>query len=123
MKKLLYLFLTVLIVACSDSDSPIVDDNTKIVDSWLKDVGDIDLGYDIIYRFNADGSGDVVSVYENETYLDPITWAIINTQLTIIFDNDQNQYENVYEYEFVSYNQLTLVPEEGGISIFNRIIE
>ena len=67
MKKLLYLFLTVLIVACSGDDS---NDGTTLtsqfVGSWLEENSSEESS--LTLEFNADGTG-----FQSQTFLGQTT--------------------------------------------------
>ena len=100
MKKLLYLFLTVLIVACSSDD----DSNSGVtlyaqfVGSWLLQYDEDDGSVVII--FNADGTGN-----DTETY-------------------DGIEEIEVVEYNFITNDQVRIIDiEDGETVILNRIAD
>ena len=124
MKKLVYLFLTVLIVACSgsDDDGNSCDNNTKFVGSWLYDDGDEEEPSVYIIEFNADGTGSSTETFDGESYTDLFTWCTTSTQLTF---NGGTQEESVGEYDFITNDILRLIDneEDGFTIILNRIVD
>ena len=123
MKKLIYLFLTVLIVACSssDDDGNSCDNNTKFVGSWLYDDGDEEEPSVYIFEFNADGTGSSTETFDGESYTDLFTWCTTSTQLTI---NGGTQEGDVVEYDFITNDILRLIVSEDGFTIIlNRIVD
>ena len=124
MKKLVYLFLTVLIVACSgsDDDGNSCDNNTKFVGSWLYDDGDEEEPSVYIFEFNADGTGSSTETFDGESYTDLFTWCTTSTQLTF---NGGTQEESVGEYDFITNDILRLIDneEDGFTIILNRIVD
>ncbi|MFB0942207.1 MAG: hypothetical protein QMB21_02170 [Patiriisocius sp.] len=122
MKKLVYLFLTVLIVACSgsDDDGNSCDNNTKFVGSWLYDDGDEEEPSVYIFEFNADGTGSSTETFDGESYTDLFTWCTTSTQFTFTFSSDTG----VGEYDFITNDILRLIDSEDGFTIIlNRIVD
>jgi len=122
MKKLVYLFLTVLIVACSgsDDDGNSCDNNTKFVGSWLYDDGDEEEPSVYIFEFNADGTGSSTETFDGESYTVLFTWCTTSTQFTFTFSSDTG----VGEYDFITNDILRLIDSEDGFTIIlNRIVD
>ena len=124
MKKLIYLFLTVLIVACSSDDDSngVVTLNAQFVGSWLLEFDD-DEGGSVIIEFNADGTGSDTEIYDGETSIDTFTWSTSNTQLTITYALDDSVVDiDEFEYNFITNDQVRLI-DSGGDDILNRIAD
>jgi hypothetical protein len=124
MKKLLYLFLTVLIVACSSDDS---NDGTTLtsqfVGSWLEESSSEESS--LTLEFNADGTGSSIEFYDGDTDTEVFSWSSTNTQLTVTFAPDD---VDVLQYEFITNDQLRLSYEDDDTGIifaftFNRIAD
>jgi hypothetical protein len=121
MKKILYLFLTLLIVGCSGDDS---NDgttlNSQFVGSWLLE-GTEEV-YSLIIEFNAEGTGSSTEIYDGTTEnVSLFTWSTTNTYLTITFSPDDNV--SVVEYEFITNDKLRIIDseDETDVAILNRI--
>jgi len=108
MKKLLYLFLTVLIVACSSDDS---NDGTTLtsqfVGSWLEESSSEESS--LTLEFNADGTGSSIEFYDGDTDTEVFSWSSTSTQLTVTFAPDD---VDVLQYEFITNDQLRLSYED-----------
>ena len=124
MKKLLYLFLTVLIVACSSDDS---NDGTTLtsqfVGSWLEENSSEESS--LTLEFNADGTGSSIEFYDGDTDTEVFSWSSTSTQLTVTFAPDD---VDVLQYEFITNDQLRLSYEDDDTGIifaftFNRIAD
>ncbi len=124
MKKLLYLFLTVLIIACSGDDS---NDGTTLtsqfVGSWLEENSSEESS--LTLEFNADGTGSSIEFYDGITDTEVFSWSSTSTQLTITFAPDD---VDVLQYEFITNDQLRLSYEDDDTGIifaftFNRIAD
>ena len=124
MKKLLYLFLTVLIVACSSDDS---NDgttlNSQIVGSWLEENSSEESS--LTLEFNADGTGSYIEFYDGDTDTEVFSWSSTSTQLTVTFGPDD---VDIFEYEFINNDQLRLSYEDDDTSetfsfTFNRVAD
>ena len=125
MKKLIYLFLTVLIVACSSDDDSngVVTLNAQFVGSWLLEFDD-DEGGSVIIEFNADGTGSDTEIYDGETSIDTFTWSTSNTQLTITYALDDSVVDiDEFEYNFITNDQVRLIDSGGYDNILNRIVD
>ena len=125
MKKLVYLFLTVLIVACSGSDDDSnagVTLNAQFVGSWLTEFDDED-GGSLILEFNADGTGSENEVYDDETYTEVFSWSTTSTLMTITYALDDGF---VAEYEFITDDQVKFTINEDDEAyevVFDRVID
>ena len=125
MKKLVYLFLTVLIVACSGSDDDSnagVTLNSQFVGSWLTEFDDED-GGSLLLEFNADGTGSENEVYDDETYTEVFSWSTTSTLMTITYALDDGF---VAEYEFITDDQVKFTINEDDEAyevVFDRVID
>ena len=118
MKKLIYLILTVLIVACSSDDS---NDgttlNSQFVGSWLDENSSEENG-SLTIEFNADGTGNAIEFYDGITDTEIFSWSSTSTQLTVTFAPDD---VDIFEYEFINYDQLRLRGHRRGWSIIHSV--
>ena len=125
MKKLIYLFLTVLIVACSSGDddsNSAVTLNAQFVGSWLLEYDDGDGSVVII--FNADGTGNDTETYDGDTYTSSFTWSTTSTLLTITDTQGDIEEVEVVEYNFITNDQVRIIDiEDGETVILNRIAD
>ena len=125
MKKLVYLFLTVLIVGCSSSDDDSnagVTLNAQFVGSWLTEFDDED-GGSLLLEFNADGTGSENEVYDDETYTEVFSWSTTSTLMTITYALDDGF---VAEYEFITDDQVKFTINEDDEAyevVFDRVID
>jgi hypothetical protein len=124
MKKLIYLFLTVLIVSCSSDDDSNsgVTLNAQFVGSWLTEFDDEE-GGSLILEFNADGTGSENEVYDDETYTEVFSWSTTSTLMTITYAPDV---EVVVEYDFITDDQVKFTindEDETYEIIFDRVID
>ena len=126
MKKLVYLFLTVLIVACSSSDddgnSGVSITDAQFVGSWLTEFDDED-GGSLLLEFNADGTGSENEVYDDETYTEVFSWSTTSTLMTITYALDDGF---VAEYEFITDDQVKFTINEDDEAyevVFDRVID
>ncbi|MDA9326063.1 hypothetical protein N9758_00410 [Flavobacteriaceae bacterium] len=127
MKKLIYLFLTVLIVGCSSSDDDNNNDgdndiNQNLVGTWVADF--VDPENNEVYgnttlTLNVDNTGSVLSVFtydgENEVYSATITWSSTTTTITFVYDDGQE--DDVLTYYFITDDQLSLTDTEDGFEV------
>ena len=123
MKKLTYLFLGLLIFACSSDDSS--DDNNDInqnlVGTWAGDFIDPEnnevYGYTTVV-LNANSTGSVLSVFTgdvDEVYSSTISWSSTATTLTFVYD-DGNE-DDVATYNFITDDQLRVTDTEDGYEV------
>jgi hypothetical protein len=125
MKKLIYLFLTVLIVACSSSDddgNSGVTLNAQFVGSWLTEFDDEE-GGNLLLEFNADGTGSENEVYDDETYTEVFTWSTTSTLMTVTYAPDD---VDELMYEFLTDDQVKFTINEDDEAyevVFDRVID
>ena len=124
MKKLIYLFLTVLIVACSSSDddgNSGVTLNAQFVGSWLTEFDD-DEGGSLLLEFNADGTGSENFVLDGETDTEVFTWSTTSTLMTVTYA--PNDVEELM-YEFLTDDRVRFFEDEDETFevIFDRVID
>ena len=125
MKKLLYLFLTVLIVACSGSDDDSnagVTLNAQFVGSWLTEFDDDD-GGSLLLEFNADGTGSENFVLDGESDTEVFTWSTTSTIMTVTYAPDD---VDELMYEFLTDDQVKFTINEDDETyeiIFDRVID
>ena len=125
MKKLVYLFLTVLIVACSSSDddgNSGVTLNAQFVGSWLTEFDDEE-GGNLLLEFNADGTGSENEVYDGETDTEVFTWSTTSTLMTVTYAPDD---VDELMYEFLTDDQVKFTINEDDETyeiIFDRVID
>ena len=123
MKKLVYLFLTVLIVACSssDDDGNSCDNNAQFVGSWLTEFDDDNDS--LLLEFNADGTGSDTEIYDGETDTDFFTWSTTSTIMTVTYAPDDVD-ELMYEFLTDDQVRFTINEEDGSEEIiFDRVID
>ena len=124
MKKLIYLFLTVLIVGCSsddDSNSNITL-NAQFVGSWLTEFDD-DEGGSLLLEFNADGTGSENFVLDGESDTEVFTWSTTSTIMTVTYAPDDVD-ERMYEFLTDDQVRFTSNDEDGSEEIiFDRVID
>lgn len=125
MKKLLYLFLTVLIVACSGSDDDSnagVTLNAQFVGSWLTEFDD-DEGGSLLLEFNADGTGSENFVLDGESDTEVFTWSTTSTIMTVTYAPDDVD-ELMYEFLTDDQVKFTINEDDGTYEIiFDRVID
>jgi hypothetical protein len=125
MKKLVYLFLTVLIVACSGSDDDSnagVTLNAQFVGSWLTEFDD-DEGGSLLLEFNADGTGSENFVLDGESDTEVFTWSTTSTIMTVTYAPDDVD-ELMYEFLTDDQVKFTINEDDGTYEIiFDRVID
>ena len=124
MKKLVYLFLTVLIVACSSSDddgNSGVTLNAQFVGSWLTEFDDEE-GGSLLLEFNADGTGSENFVLDGETDTEVFTWSTTSTLMTVTYAPDD---VDELMYEFLTDDRVRFFEDEDETFevIFDRVID
>ena len=124
MKKLVYLFLTVLIVACSGSDDDSnagVTLNAQFVGSWLTEFDD-DEGGSLLLEFNADGTGSENFVLDGESDTEVFTWSTTSTIMTVTYAPDD---VDELMYEFLTDDRVRFFEDEDETFevIFDRVID
>jgi len=124
MKKLIYLFLTVLIVGCSSDDDSNsgVTLNAQFVGSWLTEFDD-DEGGSLLLEFNADGTGSENFVLDGESDTEVFTWSTTSTIMTVTYAPDDVD-ERMYEFLTDDQVRFTSNDEDGSEEIiFDRVID
>ena len=123
MKKLLYLFLTVLIVACSSSNSNnSISINSDLVGTWsgiITDTGGSTA--EQITTLNSDATGSVSNLWgDGETFSSALVWSSTSSTITITTTVD-NETETS-EYELLNNNNTVVVTRSNGIvNVYTRI--
>ena len=124
MKKLIYLFLTVLIVGCSSDDDSNsgVTLNAQFVGSWLTEFDD-DEGGSLLLEFNADGTGSENFVLDGESDTEVFTWSTTSTIMTVTYAPDD---VDELMYEFITDDQVRFTINEDDEAyevVFDRVID
>jgi len=123
MKKLIYLFLTVLIVGCSSDDDSNsgVTLNAQFVGSWLTEFDD-DEGGSLLLEFNADGTGSENFVLDGESDTEVFTWSTTSTIMTVTYAPDD---VDERMYEFLTDDRVRFFEDEDETFevIFDRVID
>ena len=113
MKKLIFLVLAVLIVACSDDDSSCDVANASLVGEWNQtNLGADDLPFSVV--FNSDFTG---STQEGEETPEPFTYVTTDTVLTILIAGEPGTQDEILVllYEFETCDEVNIyVPGEPG---------
>ena len=126
MKKLIYLFLTVLIVACSgEDDSNEQSNNAQFVGSWENVFEDEDPNNSdsLLLEFNADGTGSENFVLDGESDTEVFTWSTTSTIMTVTYAPDDVD-ELMYEFLTDDQVKFTINEDDGTYEIiFDRIID
>ena len=127
MKKLVYLFLTVLIVGCSSSDddgnSGVSITDAQFVGSWLTEFDDDEEGGSLILEFNADGTGSENFVLDGESDTEVFTWSTTSTIMTVTYAPDDVD-ELMYEFLTDDQVKFTINEDDGTYEIiFDRVID
>ena len=125
MKKLIYLFLTVLIVACSGDDSNdnnSISINPDLVGTWsgiITDTGGSTA--EQITTLNSDATGSVSNLWDDgETFSSALVWSSTSSTITITTTVD-NETETS-EYELLNNNNTVVVTRSNGIvNVYTRI--
>ena len=127
MKKLVYLFLTVLIVGCSSSDddgnSGVSITDAQFVGSWLTEFDDDEEGGSLLLEFNADGTGSENFVLDGESDTEVFTWSTTSTIMTVTYAPDD---VDELMYEFLTDDQVKFTINEDDETyeiIFDRVID
>ena len=127
MKKLVYLFLTVLIVGCSSSDddgnSGVSIADAQFVGSWLTEFDDDEEGGSLLLEFNADGTGSENFVLDGESDTEVFTWSTTSTIMTVTYAPDD---VDELMYEFLTDDQVKFTINEDDETyeiIFDRVID
>ena len=106
MKKLIFLVLTVLIVACSSDDSSCNVANASFVGEWNRtNLGADDDTFSLV--FNSDLTG---SSQEGEDTPEAFTYVTTDTSITILLSGEPGPEDEilVLPYEFETCDQVSL---------------
>jgi|TARA_B110000259_G_C13864954_1_gene342398 hypothetical protein len=122
MKKLIFLVLAVLIVACSDDDSSCDVANASLVGEWNQtNLGADDLPFSVV--FNSDFTG---STQEGEETPEPFTYVTTDTVLTILIAGEPGTEDLTadYPYEFETCDQVSIFEpgDDPGTEDIERIL-
>ena len=124
MKKLIYLFLGLLIVACSsdDGDNNSISINSDLVGTWsgiITDTGGSTA--EQITTLNSDATGSVSNLWgDGETFSSALVWSSTSSTITITTTVD-NETETS-EYELLNNNNTVVVTRSNGIvNVYTRI--
>ena len=124
MKKLIYLFLALIIVACSsdDNDNNSISINSDLVGTWSGIITSTSGNTaDQIFTLNSDGTGLVSNLWEDgETFSSALVWSSTSSTITITTTVD-NETETS-EYELLNNNNTVVVTRSNGIvNVYTRI--
>ena len=123
MKKLIYLFLALIIVACSsDDDGNSISINSDLVGTWsgiITDTGGSTA--EQITTLNSDATGSVSNLWDDgETFSSALVWSSTSSTITITTTVD-NETETS-EYELLNNNNTVVVTRSNGIvNVYTRI--
>ena len=122
MKKGIYLFLALLIVACSSDDDNSVSINSDLVGAWsgiITDTGGSTA--EQITTLNSDATGSVSNLWgDGETFSSALVWSSTSSTITITTTVD-NETETS-EYELLNNNNTVVVTRSNGIvNVYTRI--
>ena len=119
MKKLTYLFLALLIVACSsdDNDNNSISINSDLVGTWSGIITSTSGNTaDQILTLNSDGTGSVSNLWEDgETFLSALVWSSTSSTITVAI-TESNETESA-EYELSNNNNTVVITRSNGIVI------
>ena len=124
MKKLTYLFLALLIVACSsdDNDNNSISINSDLVGTWSGIITSTSGNTaDQILTLNSDGTGSVSNLWDDgETFLSALVWSSTSSNLTVTTTVD-NETETA-EYELSNNNNTLVITRSNGIdNVYARV--
>ena len=123
MKKLIYLFLALIIVACSsDDDGNSVSINPDLVGTWsgiITDTGGSTA--EQITTLNSDATGSVSNLWDDgETFSSPLVWS--STSSTVTFTTTVDNETESSEYELSNNNNTVVLTRSNGIvNVYTRI--
>ena len=124
MKKLIYLFLGLLIVACSsdDGDNNSISINSDLVGTWsgiITDTGGSTA--EQIFTLNSDATGSVSNLWDDgEVWSSGVVWS--STSSTITFTTTENNETDSAEYELSNNNDTCVITLSNGIvNVYTRI--
>ena len=123
MKKLIYLFLALTIVACSsDDDSNSVSINPDLVGTWSGIITDTGGSTAVqIYTLNSDATGSVSNLWDDgEVWSSAVVWS--STSSTITFTITVDNETDSAEYELSNNNDTCVITRSNGIVVvYTRI--
>ena len=125
MKKLTYLFLALIIAACSsDDDSNSVSINPDLVGAWSGIITDSEgTGgtANQIFTLNSDATGSVSNLWDDgETFSSPLVWS--STSSTVTFTTTVDNETESSEYELSNNNNTVVLTRSNGIvNVYTRI--
>ena len=124
MKKLTYLFLALLIVACSsdDNDNNSISINSDLVGTWSGIIIDTSGNTaDQILTLNSDGTGSVSNLCDDgETFLSALVWSSTSSNLTVTTTVDNET--DTAEYELSNNNNTLVITRSNGIdNVYARV--
>ena len=122
MKKGIYLFLALLIVACSSDDDNSVSINSDLVGAWsgiITDTGGSTA--EQIFTLNSDATGSVSNLWDDgEVWSSAVVWS--STSSTITFTTTENNETDSAEYELSNNNDTCVITLSNGIvNVYTRI--
>ena len=122
MKKGIYLFLALLIVACSSDDDNSVSINSDLVGAWsgiITDTGGSTA--EQIYTLNSDATGSVSNLWDNgEIWSSAVVWS--STSATLTLTTSENNETDSAEYELSNNNDTCVITLSNGIvNVYTRI--
>ena len=123
MKKLIYLFLALIIVACSsDDDSNSVSINSDLVGTWSGIITDTSGNTaEQITTLNSDATGSVSNLWEDgETFSSALVWS--STSSTVTYTTTVDNESETSEYELSNNNNTVVLTTSSGIvNVYTRI--
>ena len=124
MKKLTYLFLALLIVACSsdDNDNNSISINSDLVGTWSGIITSTSGNTaDQILTLNSDGTGSVSNLWDDgEVWSSAVVWS--STSSTITFTITVDNETDSAEYELSNNNDTCVITRSDGIVVvYTRI--
>ena len=122
MKKGIYLFLALLIVACSSDDDNSVSINSDLVGAWsgiITDTGGSTA--EQIFTLNSDATGSVSNLWDDgEVWSSAVVWS--STSSTITFTITVDNETDSAEYELSNNNDTCVITRSNGIvNVYTRI--
>ena len=122
MKKLTYLFLALIIVACSSDDDNSVSINSDLVGAWSAIITDsTGATANQILTLNSDATGSVSNLWDDgETFSSPLVWS--STSSTVTFTTTVDNETESSEYELSNNNNTVVLTRSNGIvNVYTRI--
>jgi len=124
MKKLIYLFLALLIVACSsdDNDNNSISINSDLVGTWSGIITSTSGNTaEQITTLNSDATGSVSNLWDDgETFSSPLVWS--STSSTVTFTTTVDNETESSEYELSNNNNTVVLTRSNGIvNVYTRI--